>query len=109
MSASPRRSQREADVQARFRVLSVSGRFEARIGPTRSALREARLGRPTTHVFRAAFDAVSLTDHRLAFTLAIALPLTLTLACLSYYLVERPLLRLKYRQGSAQAARSAAS
>jgi hypothetical protein len=32
MSATPRRSQREADVQARFRGLSVSGRFEGRIG-----------------------------------------------------------------------------
>jgi peptidoglycan/LPS O-acetylase OafA/YrhL len=35
---------------------------------------------------------------RLGFTLAVSLPLTLALACASYYVVERPLLRLKFRR-----------
>ena len=89
MSASPRRSQCEADPQARFRVCPSA------VGPRRGSgqrvplmrlpspkrparpsdawecgepaltLREARRGRPTTQVLRAAFDAVSLTDPRL--------------------------------------------
>jgi hypothetical protein len=89
MSASPRRSQCEADPQARFRVCPSA------VGPRRGSgqrvplmrlpspkrparpsdawecgepaltLREARRGRPTTQVLRAAFDAVSLTDLRL--------------------------------------------
>jgi peptidoglycan/LPS O-acetylase OafA/YrhL len=40
----------------------------------------------------------SLLDDRLLFTLAVSLPITLTLAVLSYYLFERPLLRLKFRR-----------
>jgi peptidoglycan/LPS O-acetylase OafA/YrhL len=39
----------------------------------------------------------------------IVLALVVPIAAASYVIVERPLLRLKYRQGSAQAARSAAS
>jgi peptidoglycan/LPS O-acetylase OafA/YrhL len=39
----------------------------------------------------------------------VALAVTVPVAIASYLLVERPLLRLKYRQGSAQPARSAAS
>jgi peptidoglycan/LPS O-acetylase OafA/YrhL len=40
----------------------------------------------------------SLADDKLLFTVAVAIPITLTLAALSYYLFERPILRFKFRR-----------